>query len=115
MIKMKIQQLLMIVTLPLLLALSGCEATNPTVDTAAETVVAPAAAPAPVVAVAPKAEAVAVQPEHCKLHQMENSKHNCAKHCAKHKGKKGKVCAAHTEKKAEAERKCAEHCAHHAH
>jgi hypothetical protein len=110
---MKIQQLLIAVTLPLLLILSGCEATNPTVAATAEPVVTPASTPAPA-AVTPKIEAVAaVQPEHCKHHQMEASKHDCVKHCAKHKGKKGKACIKHCEKKAAAEHDCVEHCEHH--
>jgi hypothetical protein len=109
---MKIQNLMIATVLPLLLMLSGCEATNPTIEATAEPVVAStpeAPKSEPVVAPAVQPE----QPEHCKHHQLAANGHDCIKHCAKHKGKKGKTCIKHCESKAMAEHDCAKHCAEH--
>ena len=111
---MKIQQILMAIFLPLVLILSGCEATNPTVESSVAPEVTPATAPASTAAVAPKTEPAAIAPpEHCKHHQAAADEHDCIKHCAKHKGKKGKACIKHCENKAVAEHDCTKHCAEH--
>jgi hypothetical protein len=104
----KIQHLLITLALPAILALTGCEATAPTVETKAEPVAAPAAkneAPAPV------AEA---NTEHCDKHVSESG-HDCIAHCAKHKGKKAKQCLKHCAAHHSAmEKQCnAHHCSHH--
>ncbi len=111
---MKIHKLLIAIALPTLLALSGCE-TAPV----SEPVVEPTAASTPstpteqTAAVAPKTE-IPTPTEHCaKHHQAEDGGHDCIKHCATHKGKKGKVCLKHCEHKVVAEHDCASHCAEH--
>jgi hypothetical protein len=108
---MKIQHLLLALTLPAVLALTGCE-TAPTTEAAAEpAVVAPAAAP--VAEVAPVATPVApVSHEHCAKHKAEAAAHDCKKHCAKHKGKKNKACIEHCKAPA-ADHDCTKHCAEH--
>lgn len=84
---MKIQHLLIALTLPAVLALSGCE-TTPTTEAAPEAaIVTPVATP--VAEIAPVATPTApVNHEHCAKHKAETAAHDCKTHCAKHKGKK---------------------------
>ena len=117
-IKMKLQSVLITLILPTLLALTGCEANNPVQETAAEpvvetqgkaiepTVVTPAATPS-----ANPGQLPGQGLTHCDKHA--HADHDCVKHCAKHKGKKGKACLEHCHHQALAEHNCEEHCAKH--
>jgi hypothetical protein len=100
---MKIQHLLLTMALPALLILAGCEATQPTIQANAEPelIAAPAAKSETVVPAA-----TTTNHEHCGKHV----KHDCIRHCAKHKGKKNKACQKHCETTVSAHHDCAKHC-----
>lgn len=113
---MKIHHLLIAVTFPAILMLTGCEAEKPLDVVSTE----PAVASTPVTAqttasvakIADQAAASAIKADHCAKHQLADS-HDCIKHCAQHKGKKDKICKKHCENKEVAEHDCAKHCKDH--